>query len=77
MVLKTFNLEKGTYDKFSNYCKDCGISMSKQINTFIQSIIEEEPQAKQEYLAKLEMLRKQRSIYIGGLNDFNKKYGIK
>ena len=52
MVLKTFNLEEETYKKFSNFCKGNGMSMSKQVEFFMRSIIEEEPEVKKEYLEK-------------------------
>lgn len=58
MVLKTFNLEEEAYRKFSEFCKGHGLSMSKQINIFIQSQMEEEPKVKEEYLKKLELIQK-------------------
>lgn len=58
MVLKTFNLQENTYSKFSKLCKEHGISMSKQVEIFMQSMVEEEPKAKKEYLEKLERIRK-------------------
>ena len=76
MVLKTFNVEEPTYKKFSDFCKGNGISMSKQIEFFMKSVIEEEPQAKKEYLKKLERIRKQKTIHIGSLEDFKRRYGI-
>jgi hypothetical protein len=58
MVLKTFNLEEEAYRKFSEFCKGHGLSMSKQINIFIESQMEEEPEVKKEYLKKLELIQK-------------------
>ena len=58
MVLKTFNLEEEAYKKFSEFCKENGISMSKQINIFIESQIEAEPEIREEYLKRLEKIRK-------------------
>ncbi|MBU2052923.1 MAG: hypothetical protein ABIJ14_02160 [Nanoarchaeota archaeon] len=58
MVLKTFNLNEETYRKFSEFCKEHGISMSKQINVFIESQIEKEPEVRKSYLKKLEAIRK-------------------
>ena len=46
MVLKTFNVEEETYNKFSSFCKGNGISMSRQIDFFMRSVVEEEPEAK-------------------------------
>ena len=53
MVLKTFNLDEEIYKKFSEFCKENGISMSKQVNLFIQAQIEQEPKVREEYLEKL------------------------
>lgn len=58
MVIKSFNIEASTYSKFSKYCKGLGISMSKQIDIFMKSQIEEEPELREEYLAKLMQIRK-------------------
>ena len=76
MVLKTFNVEEETYDKFSKFCKEHGISMSRQMQMFMASMIEEEPKAKKEYLEKLERIRKHRTIRVGSLENFRKRYGI-
>ena len=74
MVLKTFNLEDETYRKFSESCKENGISMSKQIDIFIKSQIEESPKVRGEYLKKLEAIRKGRFINVGTFEDFKKRY---
>jgi len=37
VVLKTFNLDEKVYKEFSKFCKENGISMSKQVNIFIQA----------------------------------------
>jgi len=76
MVLKTFNLEEGIYNKFSSFCKENGISMSKQINIFIQSQMEEEPKVREKYLKKLEIIRKGKFIKVGTFDDFKKRYPI-
>ncbi|MBS3098414.1 hypothetical protein J4209_06490 [Candidatus Woesearchaeota archaeon] len=76
MVLKTFNVEEDVYKKFSSFCKGNGISMSKQIDFFMKSIVEEEPEAKKEYLKKLDRIRNQKTIHIGSLENFKKRYGI-
>jgi hypothetical protein len=68
MVLKTFNLEENTYKKFSEFCKENGISMSKQIDIFIKSQLEEKPKVREDYLKKLETIRKGRFIKVK-LND--------
>ena len=74
MVLKTFNLDNETYDKFSEFCKENGLSMSKQIDIFIKAQIEESPKVREEYLKKLEFIRKGRFIKVGNFEDFNKMY---
>jgi len=74
MVLKTFNLDEDTYRKFSEYCKKYGISMSKQVNIFIESQIAEEPEVREEYLKKLENIRKNGKFIR--VNDFAKRYGL-
>ncbi len=58
MVLKTFNVQEEVYKKFSSFCKELGISMSKQIDMFMENFISKEPEAKKEYLEKLEKIRK-------------------
>lgn len=64
MVLKTFNLEEGTYKKFSEFCKGNGLSMSKQIDIFIKAQIEDSPKIREEYLRKLEAIRRGRFIKV-------------
>jgi len=73
MVLKTFNVEEIVYKKFSDFCKGHGVSMSKQVELFMESMIEEEPEAKQEYLKKLERIRKGKFIRI---DNFASRYEI-
>jgi len=75
MVVKAFNVDENTYKKFSALCKDRGMSMSKQVTFFMQSIVEE-PKARKEYLEKLNRLRKEASIHIGSATDFKKKYKL-
>ena len=74
MVLKTFNIEEGTYKKFSDFCKQNWMSMSKQIDIFIKAQIEENPKVRADYLCRLESIRKGRFIKIGGIDDFKKRY---
>ena len=72
MVLKTFNLEENVYKKFSEFCKANGISMSKQINIFINAQVAEEPKVREEYLRKLDMIRKGRFIRYSSVEDLRK-----
>ena len=69
MVLKTFNVQANVYDKFSKFCKEHGISMSKQVEFFMESMVEEEPEVKKEYLEKLERIRKGKFIRVKSFAD--------
>jgi len=73
MVLKTFNVQEDVYLRFSNFCKEHGISMSKQVEIFMESMIEEEPEAKKEYLEKLERIRKGGFMRV---DSFAERYGL-
>lgn len=76
MVLKTFNVQEAVYRKFSDFCKGHGVSMSKQVEMFMESIIEEEPEAKKEYLKKLERIRNGRFHKYESIKDFEKAIGL-
>ncbi len=73
MVLKTFNVSKESYEKFSKFCKEHGISMSKQVEIFIQSQVAEEPEVKKEFLERLERVRKGKFIRI---ENFAREFGL-
>ena len=73
MTLKTFNVEQAVYQKFSAICKEQGMSMSKQVERFMQAMVEEEPIARKEYLEKLDRIRKGKFIRV---DDFTKRYGL-
>lgn len=74
MVLKTFSVQEEVFEKFSKFCKDRGMSMSKQIEIFMGSVAEEEPAAKKEYLKRLDLIRTQKNILIGTMEDLRKRY---
>jgi len=74
MTLKTFNLDDETYKRFSEFCKENGLSMSKQVDIFIKSQLEEEPEVREKYLKKLERIRKGKFINVGNIEDFKKRY---
>jgi len=76
MVLKTFNVQEEVYKRFSSFCKQHGISMSRQVQFFMESMVEEDPEAKQEYLKRLERIRRQKTIPIRSLEEFRRRYGI-
>ena len=69
MVLKTFNVQQEVYARFSRFCKEHGIIMSRQVEMFMESMLEEEPEAKKDYLEKLERIRKGRFIKIASLAE--------
>ena len=73
MVLKTFSVQEAVYNKFSGFCKQHGINMSKQIELFMESVVEKDPEAKQEYLEKLNRIRKGNFVGVG---DFAERYGL-
>ncbi|HIH13774.1 MAG TPA: hypothetical protein HA224_00795 [Nanoarchaeota archaeon] len=73
MVLKTFNVQEAVYEQFSRFCKSRGMSMSKQVEMFMESLVEEEPEAKKEYLEKLERIRKGKFIKVV---SFAERYGL-
>ncbi|MBI2576964.1 hypothetical protein HYV84_07135 [Candidatus Woesearchaeota archaeon] len=73
MALKTFNVEEMVYKKFSAFCKGHGVSMSKQVELFMESMVEEEPEAKQEYLQKLDRIRKGKFMRV---DNFANRYGV-
>ena len=58
MVLKTFNIQEEVHKKFSDFCKERGISMSKQIEWFMESMIAKDKEVKKEYLEKLERIKR-------------------
>lgn len=73
MTIKTFNIDESIYRKFLEFCKNNGISMSKQIEIFMRSRVEDEQHVREEYLQKLEEIRKQKFILV---DDFEKRYGL-
>jgi len=73
MAIKTFNVDENIYSKFSSFCKEHGISMSRQVQLFMESQVEEEPEAKKEYLEKLERLRKGKFIRV---KSFTERYRL-
>ena len=74
MVLKTFNVEESVYEKYAQFCKENGISMINQINSFIKAQVETEPKVREEYLKKLDAIRKGKFIKIGTHEGFEKRY---
>jgi len=73
MAIKTFNVDSGVYSKFLEFCKANGISMSKQIEIFMKSRVEEKEEVREEYLQKLEEIRRGKFIRV---DNFAKRYGL-
>ena len=73
MTVKTFNVDKNVYEKFLEFCRGNGISMSKQIEMFMKSRVEEREEVREEYLQKLEEIRRGKFIRV---DDFAKRYGL-
>jgi len=73
MAIKSFNVQEEIYQKFSDFCRGHGVSMSKQVEMFMESMLEEEPEAKKEYLQKLETIRKGKFIKIKSIAG---RYGL-
>ena len=76
MVLKTFNVQEDVYKKFSEFCKGHGVSMSKQVELFMESMVEEEPEAKKEYLEKLERIRKGKFMRCASVEELERAIGL-
>jgi len=72
MVLKTFNVQDDVYIRFSKFCKDHGLSMSRQVDMFMESMVGE-PEVQKEYLKRLDRIRKGKFIKIKSFAD---RYGL-
>lgn len=73
MALKTFSVQEEVYSKFSKFCKERGINMSKQIEIFMQSVIVKDPKAKKEYLEKLKQIREGKFLEV---SNFEEHFGL-
>ena len=73
MAIKTFNVDGGIYKKFLEFCRVNGISMSKQIEIFMKSRVEDTKELREEYLQKLEEIRRGKFITV---DDFAKRYDL-
>ena len=58
MAIKTFNIDEKVYKKFSEFCKNKGISMSKQVETFIRAQMSEKSEEREGHLKNLDMTKK-------------------
>jgi len=73
MALKTFNIEEEVYNKFSAICKSLGVSMSKQVELFMRSQVEEDPVARADYLERLDTIRKGKFVRV---TNFKERYKL-
>jgi len=60
MGVKSFSISDDIYRKYSAECKRLGLNMSKQIENFMKFQLEEEFVVREEYLEKLERIRKEK-----------------
>ena len=74
MALKTFNINPDVYDGFSKFCKSIGVSMSKQVEMFMASQIEEDPEVRETYLEKLDKISAGKFVKVKSIAD---RYGLK
>ena len=63
---RVLNVVKAKYD-----LKDKGAAIKVLADKFIET---EEPQLRPEYIEKMKKILKQKSIYIGSMEDFRKRY---
>ena len=73
MVMKTFSVGEEVYSKFSSFCKEHRINMSKQVELFMESMVEQEPEAKKEYLEKLNRIRNGKFVKV---SNFAERYRL-
>ena len=73
MAIKTFSVDEEVYTRFSSFCNEMGVSMSKQVELFMRAQTESDPKTKKEYLEKLDRIRKGKFLLV---TDFAAKYGL-
>ena len=72
MALKTFNVDPDVYKRFSGFCKGNGINMSKQVELFMASFVEDDLAAKKSIVAKLD--RNKKADYGRGADNSHASY---
>jgi len=72
MVLKTFNVQEEVHKRFSDFCKGRGISMSKQIEWFMESMTAQDKEVRKEYLKKLEEIKKRKYHKFSSISELRK-----
>ena len=73
MSVKSFSISDDVYEKYSSECKRLGLNMSKQIENFMKFQLEEEFAVREEYIYKIEKLRKEK---FRPVSDFDKEFEI-
>ena len=74
MAVKSFNISEDIYARFSGFCRQRGLSMSRQVQFFMESVIEREPKANKKFLKRLDRIRSGKFIAV---EDFGARYGLK
>ncbi|ADN36316.1 conserved hypothetical protein [Methanolacinia petrolearia DSM 11571] len=73
MSVKSFSISDDVYEKYSSECKRLGLNMSKQIENFMKFQLDEEFAVREEYIYKIDKLRKER---FRPVSDFDKEFEI-
>ncbi len=74
MVVKSFNVSEDIYRQFSAFCRQRGLSMSKQVQFFMESVLDREPKANKKFLKRLDRIEAGKFIAV---EDFGARYGLK
>ena len=69
MAIKTFNIDKEVHKRFSGYCKEHGMSRSKQVELFMRCQVAKDDDERNTCLNKLEKLRKGGHVKIEDFAD--------
>ena len=73
MSIKSFSISDNVYEKYSSECKRLGLNMSKEIENFMKFQLEEEFTVREEYIEKIDKLRKER---FRPVPDFDRHFEI-
>ena len=74
MGVKSFSISNDLYEKYSSECKRLGLSMSKQIENFMKFQLEEEFAVREEYIKKIEKIRKEKFRPVADFDKHDKIY---
>ena len=67
---RVLNMVKATYD-----LKDKGEAIEFVVSEYIE--FKDEPELRPEFIEKMKKIEKQKSIHIGTIENFRKRYGLK